>query len=195
MKLQQEPETFYPENKAEWRAWLNDNHALKPSVWVVFYKKITGMPTVSWSEAVDEALCFGWIDSIGKPLDGERFMQFFCKRKPNSTWSKINKDRVSALLEAGLMTPAGQHCIDVAKQNGSWTMLDDVEALILPKDLSVAFDSRPEALAYFTVLSRSVKKSILQWLVLAKRPETRANRIAAVISFCMEKKVPKQLRP
>jgi uncharacterized protein YdeI (YjbR/CyaY-like superfamily) len=195
MKVPQESEMFYPQSKEQWREWLQENHALKQSIWVIFYKKKTGRPILNWCEAVDEALCFGWIDSIGKPLDDERFMQFFCKRKPNSTWSKINKDKVSSLLEAGMMTAAGQYCIDVAKQNGSWTILDNVEALIIPVDLSIAFNQNPDTIFYFMDLSKSVKKAVLQWLVLAKRPETRSNRIAEVISFCIEKKVPKQFRP
>ncbi|GGE42108.1 uncharacterized protein YdeI (YjbR/CyaY-like superfamily) [Pedobacter psychrotolerans] len=190
-----EQETFYPENKSQWRAWLKENHALKKSIWVIFYKKKTGRPTINWSEAVDEALCFGWIDSIGKPIDDEKFMQYFCQRKPNSTWSKINKDKVNVLLEANLITDAGKYCIDIAKQNGSWTILDEVEALIIPKDLELAFAEQPEAAIFFSNLSRTVKKGILQWLVLAKRPATRASRIKDVIQFCLEKNIPKQFRP
>jgi uncharacterized protein YdeI (YjbR/CyaY-like superfamily) len=189
-----EIEIFYPENRQEWRAWLEKNYELKQSVWLIYYKKKSGKPTVSYDEAVEEALCFGWIDSKAKPIDEEKFMQFFTKRKPASAWSKINKERVQRLLQQGLMIKAGQDSIDLAKQNGSWTVLDDVEELIIPDDLHAEWKNKPSAQAYFLSLSRSDKRNILQWLVLAKRPETRQKRISEIVELAEQKQKPKQFR-
>jgi len=115
-------EKFYPKSRHEWREWLQNNHAIKQSVWLIYYKKKSNIPTVIYSEAVDEALCFGWIDSKAKPLDEEKFMQFFSKRKPNSVWSKVNKEKIDRLTREGLMTKAGFETVEKAKQNGSWTI-------------------------------------------------------------------------
>lgn len=150
------------------------------------------MSTISWSEAVDEALCFGWIDSVRKTLDEEKFVQFFCKRKPKSGWSKINKEKIQRLIENGQMAQAGYQSIETAKQNGSWTILDDVEELKMPDDLAAAFKSRSGSKEYFLSLSKSVRKSILQWLLFAKRPETRQKRIAEIAELAGQKLKPKQ---
>lgn len=173
----EEVDVFYPKNQAEWRQWLEKNHLSQQSVWVVFHTKASGKPSLTWSESVDVALCFGWIDSKKVKIDTERSRQFFSKRKANSTWSKINKEKVEQLIEQGLMTPAGHESIVLAKRNGSWTILDTVEALIIPDDLKKAFSHHPNAEAYFLSLSKSVRKMMLSWIVLAKRPETRQNRI------------------
>ncbi|GEO04976.1 hypothetical protein AAE02nite_26400 [Adhaeribacter aerolatus] len=133
IKAEKEVETICPANRQEWRLWLKENHRTKKSVWLIYFKKKSGYFTISWSEAVEEALCFGWIDSKAKPLDAERFMQFFCQRKPTSVWSKINKEKIQRLSDAGLITPAGYDSIQIAKQNGSWTILDEVEELIIPE--------------------------------------------------------------
>ena len=119
-----ETEIFYPANVAAWREWLEANHLARQSVWVVFYAKASGRPTITWSEAVDVALCFGWIDSKKIKIDNETSHQFFSKRKQRSTWSKINKDKVVQLIDRGLMAPAGLESIAIAQQNGSWTVLD-----------------------------------------------------------------------
>ena len=162
-------ETFYPKNRTEWRAWLQANHNSKQSVWLIYFKKGLGFPAVLYNEAVDEALCFGWIDTKLKPVDEEKFMQYFSKRKAKIVWSKVNKEKILRLISQGLMTKAGEDSIEVAKQNGSWTILDDAEALILPKDLEAEFDKRPNAKQFFLSLNRSGKRNILQWLVLAKK--------------------------
>jgi uncharacterized protein YdeI (YjbR/CyaY-like superfamily) len=188
-------ELVCPKSKEQWRKWLQDNHELKESVWLVYYKKKADRATITWSEAVDEALCFGWIDSTGKTIDEEKHMQFFSRRKPKSTWSKINKDKIIRLTEAGLMTPSGQQCIDIAKANGSWELLDSVEQLIVPEDLMAAFDNHSAAKLYFDGLSRSVMKNLLQWLILAKRPQSRLKRIEDIVRFATERSLPKQFRP
>lgn len=191
---QKETETFYPKNRQEWREWLQKNHDKKQSVWLIYYKKQSNIPTIIYSEAVDEALCFGWIDSKSKPLDNEKFMQFFSKRKTNSVWSKVNKEKIERLTIEGLMTKAGFDIIAIAKQNGSWTILDEAEALIIPADLEEEFEKRPQAKSYFVSLSRSDKRNILQWLVLAKRQETRAKRITEIVELADQNLKPKQFR-
>jgi len=168
------------------------NHNSKQAVWLVYYKKKTNISSVSYNDAVDEALCFGWIDSTRKSLDHETFMQFFCRRKPNSVWSKINKAKVLRLIESGMMTKAGIDSIETAKQNGSWTILDEVEELLIPGDLLQELENNPGALGYFLSLSKSVRKSILQWLVLARRPETRQKRISEIALLAGKKLKPKQ---
>ncbi|MDQ0641256.1 uncharacterized protein YdeI (YjbR/CyaY-like superfamily) [Pedobacter sp. W3I1] len=185
-------ETFCPGSIKEWRNWLAAYHDLKLSVWLVYGKKGSGLPSITWSEAVDEALCFGWIDSIKKPIDGEKFMQFFCKRKANSVWSKINKEKVKRLLAQELIEKAGLEAIKRAKQNGSWTALDAVETLKIPKDLALEFKNRKEAKIFFLGLSKSVKKAILQWIMLAKKSETRQNRILELVKSSSENILPKQ---
>ncbi|TDO71204.1 uncharacterized protein YdeI (YjbR/CyaY-like superfamily) [Flavobacterium chryseum] len=191
---QNEIETFCPTSQTDWREWLQENHHSKQSVWLLCYKKQANIPTITWSDAVDEALCFGWIDSVRKSIDNDKFIQFFGKRKPNSVWSKINKAKVERLIADGLMMKAGFDSIEKAKQNGSWTILDDVEELLIPEDLEKGFEAKPGAAAYFLSLSKSARKSILQWLVMAKRPETRQNRINEIAELAAQKLKPKQFR-
>ncbi|RQO75238.1 hypothetical protein DBR43_07710 [Pedobacter sp. KBW06] len=185
-------ETFCPASQQDWREWLTKNHSSKPSVWLVYYKKKCNVPTINYSDAVDEALCFGWIDSTKKSLDEDTFMQFFCKRKPNSVWSKVNKGKVERLINNGMMTKAGLERIETAKQNGSWKILDNVEELTIPEDLEKALDNKSGAKEFFLSLSKSVRKGILQWLVLAKRSETRQKRMTEIVELAAKKMKPKQ---
>ncbi|MGO1650812.1 MAG: YdeI/OmpD-associated family protein [Sphingobacterium sp.] len=182
MTQNDETEIFYPTTVSQWRKWLKENHQEKRSVWLVLYSKASGKPTLTWSEAVDAALCFGWIDSKKIKKDEETAHQFFSKRRPNGTWSKINKEKVEALISKGLMEKAGYQCIETAKQNGSWTILDSVEALEIPPDLEQAFKTAPKAKDYFLGLSKSAKKILLQGLVLAKTAGTRQARIMKIIA-------------
>lgn len=191
--MQKEVEVFYPKSLTAWRKWLEKNHLSKQAVWLVFYKKESGKKSLTWSESVDVALCFGWIDSKKIKIDEERSHQFFSKRKPTSTWSKINKQKVECLIANGQMTEEGYKSIETAKQNGSWTILDEVEELIIPKDLIAAFKNKADAKEFFDNFSRSVKKAILQWLVLAKRPETRQKRIAQIVELAEQRQKPKHL--
>ena len=192
--MKKDIETFHPKSRQEWREWLQNNYDKKTSVWLIYNKKKSNIPTISYGEAVDEALCFGWIDSTAKPLDDEKYMQFFSKRKAKSVWSKINKDKIDRLTKEGLMTKAGFESVETAKQNGSWTILDDAEALIIPADLEIAFQKRQNARNYFLNLSRSDKRNILQWLTLAKREETRQKRIAEIVELAEQNLKPKQFR-
>ncbi|MBW4627795.1 MAG: YdeI/OmpD-associated family protein [Brasilonema octagenarum HA4186-MV1] len=183
-------ETVYAKDRKEWREWLEKNHHTCVGVWLIYYKIKSGKPSVQYSEAVKEALCFGWIDSKVKSLDKERYMQIFTPRKPKSVWSKLNKQYIQELIEQDLMTEAGFKKIEVAKQNGSWTTLDEIEALIIPADLKQALEANETANKYFEAFSNSSKKNILFWLDSAKRPQTRLKRIEQTISSAAENKNP-----
>jgi uncharacterized protein YdeI (YjbR/CyaY-like superfamily) len=190
--MSEEIEVFYPANNQEWRQWLQENHDSKQAVWVVFYNKSAEKPTVKWSDTVDEALCFGWIDSKKVSIDSEKSHQFFSKRKAKSTWSKINKEKIQRLIDAGLMAKAGYESIEVARQNGSWTILDSVEELIIPEDLEQAFQLHDGSKDFFLSLSKTIKKMMLYWVISAKRPETRQNRITEIVESAAQKLKPKQ---
>jgi uncharacterized protein YdeI (YjbR/CyaY-like superfamily) len=185
-------ETFCPKNRQDWRAWLEEHHQTKQSIWLIYYKGNTAIASISYSDAVEEALCFGWIDSTRRSLDEHTYTQFFCKRKPKSVWSKVNKAKVQRLIEQGLMTAAGSNSINTAKANGSWTILDNVEELIIPEELEAAFKRHEGSKTYFLSLSKSVRKAILQWLVLAKRPETVEKRVDEIASLAAKSMKPKQ---
>jgi uncharacterized protein YdeI (YjbR/CyaY-like superfamily) len=175
-----------PGSARAWRKWLAANHATSGPVWLVYRKKSAGGRDLTYDEAVEEALCFGWIDSTVKKLDDERYRQFFSRRKPTSTWSGTNKERVQRLIEERRMTEAGLAMIEAAKANGMWTALDAIEALEIPSDLAAEFRSRPGAKANFEAFSTSSKKNILWWIASAKRPETRARRIAETARMAAE---------
>ena len=181
-----EPAQFLAHDRAEWRAWLAQNHWAATGVWLVFYKKGSGKPHLSYDEAVEEALCFGWIDSKPGKLDDERSMQYYSPRKPKSNWSKPNKERAEWLTAAGLMTENGLKMVELAKQTGTWTALDEVEALVVPPDLQAELEARPPAAAHFGAFPRSVKRGILEWLQNAKTPETRQKRITETARLAAE---------
>ncbi len=165
------------ESRAEWRAWLDANHESAESIWLVTFKKSSGKPYVSYDAMVEEAVCFGWIDSLRWKLDDERSMLPLSPRKPGSAWSKVNKDRVERMNAAGKMHPAGLRKIEQSKADGSWTFLDDVEALIIPDDLVAALAEYENAEENFAAFPRSVKRGILEWIKQAKRAETRSKRV------------------
>lgn len=183
---------FCPASRQQWRTWLQENHAQARGVWLVYYKKRAATPSLTWSEAVAEALCFGWIDSLARPLDEARYQQYFSPRKPRSGWSKVNKTKIEQLLADGLLTEAGRASIEAARQNGAWQLLDEAEALRLPPDLVQALGQYPQAPAYFARLSRSDQRNILQWLALARRPETRQRRVAEVAALAEQRQKPPQ---
>lgn len=178
-------ESTYARDRSQWRKWL-EKHATSSGVWLVYYKKGSGKPSVSYDEAVEEALCFGWIDSRVNALDDQRYMQFFSPRKPNSSWSKLNKQRVEQLIQNGLMTAAGLEIIEAAKRDGSWSALDAIEDLQLSADIMAALDSNKTAAENFMAFSTSVKKNILRWIESAKRPETRLQRIAETVTLAAQ---------
>jgi uncharacterized protein YdeI (YjbR/CyaY-like superfamily) len=167
----------HPPNREGWRSWLLERHASEEKVWHVYHKQTSGMAAYSYSDAVEEALCFGWIDGKVQSLDERRYRQLFCRRSPKSSWSKVNKDRVAKLREAGLMTPAGEAAIAVAQENGSWSSLDAVEGLVVPHDLEHALHSNPRAKAHFQAFPPSSRKNILRWIYDAKSADTRIRRV------------------
>ncbi len=177
---------IHPLSRAEWRAWLEAHHTHSAGVWLVSYKQATGKPCVTYDEAVDEALCFGWIDSKPNALDAERAMRWFAPRKTGTGWSRVNKARVARLQSAGLMTLAGQVKIDAAQRDGSWHALDAVEALEVPPDLAAVLQAYGAAQANFAAFPRSAKRGILEWIAAAKTPATRARRIEETARLAAE---------
>lgn len=163
--------------RAELRRWLQSNHTRTEAVWLISHKK-SSPHYLDYSSIVEEALCFGWIDSTAQRLDEQRSMLLFCPRRKGSAWSKVNKERVERLTEAGLIQDAGLAKIEQAKTDGSWEFLDDVEALIVPPDLHDALEAHPPALDHWQAFSRSAKRSMLHWIKSAKRAPTRSARIA-----------------
>jgi uncharacterized protein YdeI (YjbR/CyaY-like superfamily) len=186
--------SVHPLSVAEWRAWLEANYTRKEGVWLISYKKATGKPSITYDESVEEALCFGWIDSKGNKLDEERTMLWFAPRKPRTGWSAPNKRRVEELIASGRMAAPGLVKIEAAKQDGSWSALDGVEALEIPPDLGAALAANPTAQQFFEAFPRSVKRSILEWILNAKRAETRASRIAETVRLAAQNERANQWR-
>jgi len=189
-KFDEKLETIYACDRKAWRQWLEQNHRTSPGIWLIYYKVKSGKPSIQYSEAVKEALCLGWIDSKVKSLDEDRYQQLFTPRKPKSVWSQLNKQYIEELIQQGRMMPAGLDKINAAKQDGSWTTLDEIEALVIPLDLRQALAANQTAKHNFEALSRSAKKNILFWIGSAKRPETRLKRIEQTVSSAAQNKNP-----
>lgn len=183
-----EKEHFYFKNSDEWRSWLHENHHSSFGVYLFFYKVSSGYESMRWEEAVQVAICYGWIDSTVKKIDENRRKQFFSPRKDKSVWSKLNKAYIEKLIANNLMHESGLKKIETAKSNGSLTSLDSVEELIIPEDLKIAFNINESAFQNYQNFSPSYRKSYLYWLNQAKRIETRNNRIAEIISLCIQNK-------
>ena len=176
------------------RTWLEKNHEIEKEVWLIHYKKHSDRVGLIYNDAVNEAICFGWIDGKLKSIDKDKFILRYSPRKSKSVWSKINKDKVKILIEQGLMEEEGYKSIEIAKENGSWTILDGVEALIIPEDLKEEFANYKGSIEYFDSLSKSVKKILLHWVVSAKRKETRQKRILEIVENASNNLKPKQFR-
>ncbi|WP_090967316.1 YdeI/OmpD-associated family protein [Nocardioides exalbidus] len=176
MGAMDDAERLEPGTIEEWSAWLHEHHAQPTGVFLVTPRRAADRP-FSYEESVLEALRYGWVDSTVKPVDESRTMMWFAPRRRGSMWTRINKGRIARLEEAGLMQPAGVAAVEVAKQTGMWTLMDDVEDLVVPDDLAAAFDANPGAREHWDSWSPSARKMILTWIVLAKRPETRDARI------------------
>jgi len=168
---------FHPETRAQWRAWLAEHHDDTLRVWVVTWKRATGRPAPSYDDLVEEALCFGWVDSTAGTVDDERAMLRFTPRKPGSGWARTNKVRIERLVAAGQMAEPGLAVLRRAQEDGSWTLYDDVEALVVPPDLAAALEALPPARANFDAFPPSARKQILGWVVTAKRAATREARV------------------
>jgi uncharacterized protein YdeI (YjbR/CyaY-like superfamily) len=173
----QEANSFYAPSRAAWRDWLVHNHDEDKSVWLILYKKDSGVPSLTYDEAVDEALCFGWVDSLPNKRDASSYYQRFSRRSAKSNWSAVNKTKVERLRAAGLMTEAGEAMVALAMRTGTWTALDAVEALTVPADLATALEAHAPAGEYFEAFPKSVKRAILEWINAAKKDETRAKRV------------------
>jgi uncharacterized protein YdeI (YjbR/CyaY-like superfamily) len=170
-----------PPGRADWRSWLASNPDRQEGLWIVYRKKSSSLDGPVYDDLVEEALCFGWIDSQSRRVDDDRMMQWFSPRRRGGLWSALNKDRIERLVREGLMTEVGQATIDEAKADGSWSQTDEVDALVVPSDLQTALDAAPEAKAAYQALTDSAKKQYLWWIHSAKRPATRANRIEETI--------------
>ena len=168
-------------SSAELHAWLAEHHASSPGCWLVMWKKGRG-PYVGWSEVVRELLCFGWIDSKGQRVDDDRTSLLVTPRRPGSGWSRVNKEHLEILLAQGRMQPAGLAAVERARADGSWTKLDAVETLTEPDDLRVALDAVPAARTSWDGFPPSVRRAVLEWVGAAKRPATRAARVAETVS-------------
>ncbi|MFN3753999.1 YdeI/OmpD-associated family protein [Flavobacterium sp.] len=180
----EEKDHLYFKNAREWRDWLHENHHSSSGVYLIFYKVTSKEESMRWEEAVQVAICYGWIDSTVKRIDDERRRQMFTPRKDKSVWSKLNKTYIEKLIAENLMHESGLRKIEIAKQNGSWESLDAVENGVMPEDLAGAFEQNPKALDNFNRFSPSYRKSYLYWLNQAKREATRQSRIAEIISLC-----------
>lgn len=176
MGAMDDAERLEPATVEEWSAWLREHHAQPQGVWLISPRKASDR-SVSYEEAVLEALRYGWVDSTAKPVDEHRSMQWFAPRRRGSMWTRINKGRVARLEEAGLLEPAGAAAIASAQETGMWTLMDQVEDLVVPDDLAAAFDRHPGSREHWESWSASAQKLMLTWIVLAKRPETRATRV------------------
>ncbi len=188
-------ERFQPDSIDGWRGWLAENHARPTGVWLVTWRVGSGGPRITYEESVEQALCFGWVDSKGRALDAGRTMLWFAPRKRRSGWSRPNKLRIERLLAAGLIAPAGLAAVEAAQADGSWTLLDAVEDLIVPDDLAAAFAAHPPAAEHWEAFPRSARRGILEWIVQAKRPETRARRIAETAEKAAVNERANQWRP
>lgn len=177
------PELYFKDDQ-EFKSWLHNNHNKSEGVYLIFYKIAHPKPSMRWEEAVRVALCYGWIDSTVKSLGDGKRRQYFCPRKAKSVWSKVNKDHIKELRAAGLMHESGMEAIKIAKTNGSWTALDEVEKGIVPQDLQDAFKNNLTAWEHYKGFTLGQRKSYLYWLNQAKRAVTREKRIAEIVSLC-----------
>jgi uncharacterized protein YdeI (YjbR/CyaY-like superfamily) len=175
---------LYLTTRAEWRQWLVKHHDREPGVWLVFYKKHTETPTLDYEAVVEEALCFGWIDSIIKRLDEDRYLRKLTPRKPDSNWSELNKKRVKKLLRAGLMTDAGRACVEAAKKSGRWNQSGrPPNPSELPAALEKALIKNRKANAFFASLAPSYQRQVIGWIAAAKRQETIDRRVKEAIAL------------
>ncbi|HMU72513.1 MAG TPA: YdeI/OmpD-associated family protein [Ferruginibacter sp.] len=183
MKVKKESIEFYPRNRQAWRNWLQKNHATKQSVWLIMYKKSSGKPTILYNEVVEEALCFGWIDSVPRKRDAESSFLYISVRKAKSGWSALNKTRIEKLLRENKMAAAGLQKIEAAKKDGSWSALDKIEALEMPAALQKALTRNKKALAHFNGFPSSVRKQLFLWVESAKTPVTKEKRITGIVTL------------
>ena len=184
--IHNEENSFYAKDLMAWRGWLAKNHHQKDFVWLILFKKNSETPSVSLQDAIEEALCYGWIDSKPNKRDAQSYYLFFAQRKPKSVWSRINKEKVKRLLAEGRIQKAGLQKIEQAKEDGSWDVLNEIEELIMPEDLMLALKKNKTAYNFFDAFPPGVKKGIYQWIISAKKAETRASRIETTVRLASE---------
>jgi uncharacterized protein YdeI (YjbR/CyaY-like superfamily) len=185
-----ELKSFHPKTRQAWRKWLEKNHSKSPGVWLIYYKKSSGKSNLNYNDAVEEALCFGWIDSTMRPVDDEKYMQRFTPRKSKSGWSAINKKRIEKMIAEGLMAKAGLNKIEEAKKNGSWESLDHIDALQLPEDFEKALSKNKKAKQNFENFPAFAKKMFLYRINSAKTVVTRKDRISLCVKMAAANKKP-----
>ena len=186
MELHNDINTFHAKTRKEWRTWLKKNSESEKSIWLIIYHKDSVTKSIYYDEAVEEAVCFGWIDSIAHKRDNESKYQFFAQRKPKSNWSKANRDRAEKMIQKGLMTPSGQKLIDLAKKIGAWEALVDVQNSVIPDDLQKQLNKNKIALKNFLAFPPSSKRIILEWILNAKKDETRQKRIEETVRLAAD---------
>jgi len=181
--------TLHVTNREDWRQWLEKNHDKEKEIWLIFYKKHTGQPGVPYDDAVEEALCFGWIDSIIKRMDDEKFSRKFTPRKPDSKWSELNKKRVKKMIQEGIMTEAGLALIDAAKESGKWEQdISHPEEFPLAPEMIKAISANKKAWENFNNLAPSYKKQYIGWITTAKKEETRQRRLKEAVELLAQGK-------
>jgi uncharacterized protein YdeI (YjbR/CyaY-like superfamily) len=186
MELYKNSKTFQASTKEEWREWLAENHQSEKSVWLIIYHKGCGIDSVYYDEAVEQAICFGWIDSIANKRDEKSKYQFFAQRKPKSNWSKANRERAEKMMHQGEMHASGQKLIALAKETGTWEALVDVKNSVIPDDLQKLLHENPLALKNFMSFPPSSKRIILEWILNAKKEETRQKRMEETVRLAAE---------
>jgi uncharacterized protein YdeI (YjbR/CyaY-like superfamily) len=172
------PDPIHATTASEWRSWLADNHRSADEVWLVIHHKGSGTPSLRYAEAIEHALCYGWIDGLHRKHDATSSRLRFSPRRPGSTWSGLNRERATRMIEAGLMTERGRALVDLAKETGTWHLAD-----VVPGDLRAALDANPAARDHFAAFPPSSKRLILEWVVTAKRQATRARRVAETVTL------------
>ncbi|MBM3793943.1 MAG: hypothetical protein FJW31_07710 [Acidobacteria bacterium] len=198
MSVEAPANSVHPKSRAAWRRWLEKHHARGQGVWLIRYKQDAGggKQRFAYSGAIEEALCFGWIDGLAKSLDAERGMMWYTERKKRSVWSQPNKERVARLTELGLMRPEGLEKARRAQEDGSWSALDVVDALVIPPDLAEAMaQAGPAAARHFEAFTKTTKRGLLEWIRSAKTTPTRAKRVAAAAGRALRNEPLPQLKP
>lgn len=181
--MENKENSFYAKNRKEWRRWLKKNSESKPNIWLIIYHKTSAAPSLTYDEAVEEGLCFGWIDSKPNKRDTESYYLFFAQRKPKSNWSKANRERAERMIMSKQMTKKGLEMIDLAKKTGTWLALTEVQSSILPEDLKNELSKNKSAKENFEKFPPSSKRIILEWILNAKKEETRLKRIAQTVEL------------
>ena len=180
---------IYLPDRESWREWLHENHSNESSIWLIFYKKHTGKPTLTYNDAVEEALCYGWIESLVRRIDDQKHAQKFSPRKATSTWSSSNKKRVELLIEQGLMTEAGLKTVEVAQKNGRWNTLPLAEQPIeMSEAFRAALEDCPPAFEFFHTLAPSYRRNYIVWTASAKKEETRERRVRTAVELLEQHK-------